>query len=47
MSIVVWRNWIVSGIERIHVYLHIVHGLFSFVNFSVTSLHLGETDTST
>ena len=34
-----YRNWVVGEIERIYVYLYIVYGLFSFVNFSVASPH--------
>ena len=29
----------VSGIERIDVYLYVAYGLFSFVNFSLASPH--------
>ena len=32
-----WRNWIISEIDRIDVYLYILYGLFPSVNFPVAS----------
>ena len=39
-NIVVQISWIGSEIERIYVYLYIVYGFFSFVNFHVASPHI-------